>query len=62
MTDNTVQRHINDNQYKISPAAYSLFKEWLASQEGTAQARQNMNRALDVAGKPFYKQYFQVNL
>ena len=55
---NTVEKHIKDNPNKITAAAYSLFNEWLFSQENAAEARINMNRALDATGKPFYKQFF----
>ena len=53
-----VEKHIKGNNNDINAAAYNLFREWLHTQEDLEVARDNMNKALEKAEKPLFKNSF----
>ena len=62
LKDYALQKHLANNSNDIRAAAYSLLKEWRATQDDKRVAFTNLCAALDRSGMPFLKKRTLVNI
>ena len=55
LPEDMVEKHINGNP-KMTTAAYKLFKSWCKTQRNSCVALTEMNKALDAAKRPLWKE------